>query len=151
MILKGKIKNIFRSPGCEPSIGPSSSKDGKMWPSSIRPTWSLSICLFGTSFHVISPIEIQIYRDIPDEDSISSVEELHAWVLTCLYISYSYMGNEISYPLKPFLIEVVSSSSSPPINKIIPGSRQILESLCLYNQFAQCRYASSQFVFHVLQ
>lgn len=47
-----------------------------------------------------------LIRDvIPDEDSISSVEELHAWVLTCLYISYSYMGNEISYPLKPFLIE----------------------------------------------
>ncbi|CAJ0599018.1 unnamed protein product [Cylicocyclus nassatus] len=43
---------------------------------------------------------------IPDEDSIRTVDDLHAWVLTCLYISYSYMGNEISYPLKPFLIEV---------------------------------------------
>jgi len=35
----------------------------------------------------------------------SSVRELRAVVLTCLYISYSYMGNEISYPLKPFLVE----------------------------------------------
>ena len=26
-------------------------------------------------------------------------------VLACLYLSYSYMGNEISYPLKPFLVE----------------------------------------------
>ncbi|KHJ86313.1 Cyclin-dependent kinase 5 activator protein [Oesophagostomum dentatum] len=43
---------------------------------------------------------------IPDEESIHTVDDLHAWVLTCLYISYSYMGNEISYPLKPFLIEV---------------------------------------------
>lgn len=43
---------------------------------------------------------------IPDEESIHTVEDLHAWVLTCLYISYSYMGNEISYPLKPFLIEL---------------------------------------------
>lgn len=32
-------------------------------------------------------------------------KELHALVLTCLYLSYSYMGNEISYPLKPFLVE----------------------------------------------
>ncbi|KAH3715966.1 cyclin-dependent kinase 5 activator 1-like [Dreissena polymorpha] len=31
--------------------------------------------------------------------------ELQAIVLTCLYLSYSYMGNEISYPLKPFLVE----------------------------------------------
>ena len=27
-----------------------------------------------------------------------------AVVLTCLYLSYAYMGNEISYPLKPFLV-----------------------------------------------
>ncbi|XP_046801111.1 cyclin-dependent kinase 5 activator 1 [Lucilia cuprina] len=31
--------------------------------------------------------------------------DLQAAVLTCLYLSYSYMGNEISYPLKPFLVE----------------------------------------------
>ncbi|KAH8377600.1 hypothetical protein KR093_006211 [Drosophila rubida] len=31
--------------------------------------------------------------------------DLQASVLTCLYLSYSYMGNEISYPLKPFLVE----------------------------------------------
>lgn len=35
----------------------------------------------------------------------ASERELQATVLTCLYLSYSYMGNEISYPLKPFLIE----------------------------------------------
>jgi cyclin-dependent kinase 5 activator 1 len=37
--------------------------------------------------------------------SWSSERELHAVVLTCLYLSYSYMGNEISYPLKPFLVQ----------------------------------------------
>ena len=37
--------------------------------------------------------------DMDDEN------ELQATVLTCLYLSYSYMGNEISYPLKPFLVE----------------------------------------------
>ncbi|CAI4229101.1 unnamed protein product [Auanema sp. JU1783] len=42
---------------------------------------------------------------IPDELSIQTEEDLRAWVLTCLYISYSYMGNEISYPLKPFIVE----------------------------------------------
>ncbi|XP_013779090.1 cyclin-dependent kinase 5 activator 1-like [Limulus polyphemus] len=38
-------------------------------------------------------------------DEIDSEQELQAIVLTCLYLSYSYMGNEISYPLKPFLLE----------------------------------------------
>lgn len=39
-----------------------------------------------------------------DED-MSSEQELHATFLTCLYLGYSYLGNEISYPLKPFLVE----------------------------------------------
>lgn len=38
-------------------------------------------------------------------DNMNSVYEIQATVLTCLYMSYSYMGNEISYPLRPFLIE----------------------------------------------
>lgn len=40
-----------------------------------------------------------VSSDLDDEN------ELQAIVLTCLYLSYSYMGNEISYPLKPFLVE----------------------------------------------
>ncbi|XP_036396967.1 cyclin-dependent kinase 5 activator 1-like [Megalops cyprinoides] len=38
-------------------------------------------------------------------DDIDSEFELQATFLTCLYLAYSYMGNEISYPLKPFLVE----------------------------------------------
>ncbi|CAK8677818.1 unnamed protein product [Clavelina lepadiformis] len=38
-------------------------------------------------------------------ESITSAYEIKCIVLTCLYMSYSYMGNEISYPLRPFLIE----------------------------------------------
>ncbi|KAE8575394.1 hypothetical protein XENTR_v10003819 [Xenopus tropicalis] len=42
-------------------------------------------------------------------DTISSElnteQDLQAALLTCVYLSYSYMGNEISYPLKPFLVE----------------------------------------------
>ncbi|XP_076360945.1 cyclin-dependent kinase 5 activator 1-like [Tachypleus tridentatus] len=38
-------------------------------------------------------------------DEIDTEKELQEIVLTCLYLSYSYMGNEISYPLKPFLLE----------------------------------------------
>lgn len=34
---------------------------------------------------------------------IENERELQGVVLTCLYLAYSYMGNEISYPLKPFL------------------------------------------------
>ncbi|XP_020494118.1 cyclin-dependent kinase 5 activator 2b [Labrus bergylta] len=39
------------------------------------------------------------------EDSIASAAELQGTFQTCLYLAYSYMGNEISYPLKPFMIE----------------------------------------------
>ncbi|CAJ1071362.1 cyclin-dependent kinase 5 activator 2b [Xyrichtys novacula] len=39
------------------------------------------------------------------EDSISTAAELQGTFQTCLYLAYSYMGNEISYPLKPFMIE----------------------------------------------
>lgn len=45
-----------------------------------------------------------IVRDIVPEN-VESESELQAIVLTSLYLSYSYMGNEISYPLKPFLVE----------------------------------------------
>ncbi len=45
-----------------------------------------------------------LVRDLVHEDTITE-HDLQATVLTCLYLSYSYMGNEISYPLKPFLVE----------------------------------------------
>uniref|UniRef100_A0A915IAJ1 Cyclin-dependent kinase 5 activator n=1 Tax=Romanomermis culicivorax TaxID=13658 RepID=A0A915IAJ1_ROMCU len=38
-------------------------------------------------------------------ETIDNEHELQSCVLTCLYLSYAYMGNEISYPLKPFLVE----------------------------------------------
>ncbi|XP_048416549.1 cyclin-dependent kinase 5 activator 1-like [Stegostoma tigrinum] len=43
-------------------------------------------------------------RDVISPE-LASEHELQASLLTCLYLSYSYMGNEISYPLKPFLVE----------------------------------------------
>ncbi|XP_078085271.1 cyclin-dependent kinase 5 activator 1-like [Mustelus asterias] len=43
-------------------------------------------------------------REVVDGE-IGSDFELQATFLTCLYLAYSYMGNEISYPLKPFLVE----------------------------------------------
>ncbi|XP_030638583.1 cyclin-dependent kinase 5 activator 1a [Chanos chanos] len=43
-------------------------------------------------------------RDVISTE-VNSERELQASLLTCLYLSYSYMGNEISYPLKPFLVE----------------------------------------------
>ncbi|KAM9805189.1 cyclin-dependent kinase 5 activator 1-like [Neosynchiropus ocellatus] len=39
------------------------------------------------------------------EESIDNPAELQGTFQTCLYLAYSYMGNEISYPLKPFMIE----------------------------------------------
>ncbi|XP_072157045.1 cyclin-dependent kinase 5 activator 1 [Bemisia tabaci] len=46
-----------------------------------------------------------LIRELVDGEAVRSCAELQAVVLTCLYLSYSYMGNEISYPLKPFLVE----------------------------------------------
>lgn len=37
------------------------------------------------------------------DSTITCSRELHSLVMVCLYLSYGYMGNEISYPLKPFL------------------------------------------------
>lgn len=34
--------------------------------------------------------------------------------MTCLYLSYAYMGNEISYPLKPFLVDTAAAGESTP-------------------------------------
>lgn len=45
-----------------------------------------------------------LVRELVTSD-ITQERQLQATVLTCLYLSYSYMGNEISYPLKPFLVE----------------------------------------------
>ncbi|XP_056146081.1 cyclin-dependent kinase 5 activator 2b [Lampris incognitus] len=38
-------------------------------------------------------------------DDVDSAYELQGVFHSCLYLAYSYMGNEISYPLKPFMIE----------------------------------------------
>ncbi|XP_076015277.1 cyclin-dependent kinase 5 activator 2b [Genypterus blacodes] len=43
-------------------------------------------------------------QDTITED-IESASALQGTFQTCLYLAYSYMGNEISYPLKPFMIE----------------------------------------------
>jgi len=48
-------------------------------------------------------------------EQVTSEKELQAVVLTCLYLSYSYMGNEISYPLKPFLVDV---DSTPGVSRV---------------------------------
>ena len=37
--------------------------------------------------------------------TIKTVSELHSIVLTCLYLAFSYMGHEITYPLKPFVTD----------------------------------------------
>lgn len=37
------------------------------------------------------------------QESAKSIRQLQSQVLTALYLSYSYMGHEISYPVKLFL------------------------------------------------
>uniref|UniRef100_A0AAQ4QRG1 Cyclin-dependent kinase 5 activator 1 n=1 Tax=Gasterosteus aculeatus aculeatus TaxID=481459 RepID=A0AAQ4QRG1_GASAC len=43
-------------------------------------------------------------RDVVSSE-VATEHKLQVVLLTCLYLSYSYMGNEISYPLKPFLVK----------------------------------------------
>lgn len=66
----------------------------------------LSLVLQDVAF--INPANVvfvyMLVREMVDGDETKELE-LQAKVLTCLYLSYSYMGNEISYPLKPFLVE----------------------------------------------
>ena len=38
-------------------------------------------------------------------DKIPNPAQLRAEILTCLYMAYTYNGPEISYPLKPFLVD----------------------------------------------
>lgn len=65
------------------------------------------LCLF-QDVAFINPANVvflyMLVRDLVDGEETCE-QELQASVLTCLYLSYSYMGNEISYPLKPFLVE----------------------------------------------
>lgn len=39
------------------------------------------------------------------QEKFTSITQLRAEVLTCLYMAYTYSGPEISYPLKPFLVD----------------------------------------------
>ncbi|XP_042586963.1 cyclin-dependent kinase 5 activator 1-like [Cyprinus carpio] len=45
-----------------------------------------------------------LVRETVNQD-VDNPRELHGTFLTCLYLAYSYIGNEISYPLKPFMID----------------------------------------------
>jgi len=77
------------------------------------PTWFREVdrALFKLGWHEISfimPSSVVFVYLLCREmlaDSLTSVFEVQCIMLTCLYMSYSYMGNEISYPLRPFLIE----------------------------------------------
>ena len=77
------------------------------------PTWFRGIdqVLFKLGWHEISfimPSSVVFVYLLCREvlvDTVTTVHEVQCIVLTCLYMSYSYMGNEISYPLRPFLID----------------------------------------------
>ncbi|XP_062861781.1 cyclin-dependent kinase 5 activator 2b [Trichomycterus rosablanca] len=56
---------------------------------------------------ITAPSLVFVYllcRETVSKD-IESPVELHGVFLTCLYLTYSYLGNEISYPLTPFIAE----------------------------------------------
>ena len=58
----------------------------------------------------LNPVNVIFFymmvRDSLDAGAATrTVYELQCTVMACLYLAFSYMGNEISYPLKPFLVE----------------------------------------------
>ncbi|KAK7168874.1 hypothetical protein R3I93_005005 [Phoxinus phoxinus] len=62
-------------------------------------------------------------------DDFDNPRELHGTFLTCLYLAYSYIGNEISYPLKPFMVDANADAfferSLDVINKLSGKMLQI--------------------------
>ncbi|KAI5106739.1 cyclin-dependent kinase 5, regulatory subunit 2b (p39) [Silurus meridionalis] len=56
---------------------------------------------------ITPPVLVFVYllcRNTVSQD-ITNPGELHGVFLTCLYLTYSYLGTEISYPLQPFIID----------------------------------------------
>ena len=62
---------------------------------------------------------------------VGSDDGLQAVVLTCLYLAYSYMGNEISYPLKPFLVSSSGAGSGGSPTAANDAEREMFWRRCL--------------------
>ncbi|XP_078501237.1 cyclin-dependent kinase 5 activator 1 [Lissotriton helveticus] len=87
-------------------------------------------------------------RDVISSE-VATEHELQAVLLTCLYLSYSYMGNEISYPLKPFLVENCKEAfwdrCLSVINLMSPKMLQLNSDAHYFTQvFADLKGESSQ-------
>lgn len=58
----------------------------------------------------LNPVNVIFFymmvRDSLKPSELRTIYDLQCNIMACLYLAFSYMGNEISYPLKPFLIEV---------------------------------------------
>jgi cyclin-dependent kinase 5 activator 1 len=58
----------------------------------------------------LNPVNVIFFymmvRDSLKPIELRTIYDLQCNIMACLYLAFSYMGNEISYPLKPFLVEV---------------------------------------------
>jgi cyclin-dependent kinase 5 activator 1 len=72
--------------------------------------------------------------------TIRNVTELHAIILTCLYLAFSYMGNEITYPLKPFVTD--DETRDVFWQRVVLIMRQLSSKMLAINQnpkfFTEC-------------
>ncbi|CAI2731083.1 unnamed protein product [Schistosoma spindalis] len=70
-------------------------------------------------------------RNFIQNGDIHTERELHTIIMACLYLAYSYAGNEISYPLRPFLIaeanQFVAHSDSGN-KKLLSSTMHVLTS-----------------------
>ncbi|CAG5110733.1 Oidioi.mRNA.OKI2018_I69.chr2.g5106.t1.cds [Oikopleura dioica] len=79
--------------------------------------------------------------DLPRRDPRLTIEDIRKRLLTYLYITYSYAGPEISYPVKPFMCLSTESSDSfwnRCLHLSIRSSDQLLRLATDPNFFARC-------------
>lgn len=81
-----------------------------------------------------------VRNDLPRRDPKLTSEDIRARLLTCLYITYSYAGPEISYPVKPFVLSTETPASfwTRCLNLSLMSSDQMLRLASDPQFFARC-------------
>jgi len=81
-----------------------------------------------------------VRNDLPRRDPKLTTEDIRSKLLTCLYITYSYAGPEISYPVKPFTLSTESQDDfwNRCLHLSLRASDQMLRLASDPQYFARC-------------
>jgi len=99
--------------------------------------WQDSIFMGPTALVIMF---LLVRNDLPRRDPKLTSEDVRARLLTCLYITYSYAGPEISYPVKPFILstELPGQFWTRCLNLSLLSSDQMLRLASDPQFFARC-------------